>query len=192
LAGTICHKASEYLNQMGELCARVDANSVDRLTDWVFDAWRDEQQVLVLGNGGSASTSSHFVADLVKTAAVEGQKRLLALCMADNVGLTTALGNDIAYQKTLVYPLETYARSGDLVIAISGSGNSPNVVEACEWAISHNLRLAVLTGFSGGKIGAIGQVHINIPTDNFGLMEDLHLSVGHMISQGLKARVEAA
>lgn len=189
MAGAICSSAGAYLEGLAALCGEVDAAAVDTLADWLHEVWREDRQVLVFGNGGSAYTASHFVTDLVKTAEVEGYRRLRAISVVDNYGLTTALGNDIDYAKTFVYPLATYGRAGDVAIAISGSGNSPNVVEACQWAKANGLRLAALTGFDGGKIGPMADLHINIPSDNYGLIEDLHLSINHMISQAYKARL---
>jgi len=191
MAGTICSKSQAYLDGMAELLGRVDAGPIDQLGDWLYDAWKNDQQVFILGNGGSAYTASHFVTDIVKTAWVEGQPRLRAISVVDNYGLTTALGNDIDYDQTFVFPLASYARQGDIAIAISGSGNSPNVVLACEWAKQNGVKLACLTGFTGGKIGDMADLHIHIPSDNYGLIEDLHLSVGHMITQALKSRIMA-
>lgn len=191
MAGTICSKARAYLDEMSTLLDRLDTDAIDRLADWLFDAWKDDHQIIVFGNGGSAYTASHFVTDIVKTAWIEGQRRLRALSIVDNFGLTTALGNDIHYDQSLVFPLESYGRPGDVAIAISGSGNSPNVVLACEWAKANGMKLACLSGFGGGKIGSLADLHINIPSDNYGLIEDLHLSIGHMITQALKSRVMA-
>ena len=191
MAGTISATAGEYLRGLGQLCGRLDAAAVERLADQIFEAWVDDRQVIVFGNGGSASTAGHFVTDLVKTACVEGQRRLRAISLVDNYGLTTALGNDVAYDQTLAFPLETYARPGDLAIAISASGNSPNVVNACLWAKAHGVKLAGLTGCDGGRVAQLVETHINVPSDNFGFIEDLHLSINHMVSQILKARVTA-
>ncbi len=191
MAGVICASAQAYLDEMGRLLGGIDCSTIDALADCLHDVWRGDRQVFVYGNGGSAYTASHFVTDLVKTAAVDGVRRLRAVSLVDNYGLTTAIGNDINYDQTFQFPLEAYGREGDLAIAISGSGNSPNVVNACQWAREHKLKVACLTGFKGGKIAGMCDVHINIPSDNYGLIEDLHMSVGHMISQAFKARLIA-
>jgi len=195
MAGTISSTAREYLDGMAALLGKVDCGAIDRLAGWLMDAWREDRQVFIFGNGGSAYTASHFVTDFVKTAAVDGQRRLRAISLVDNYGLTTALGNDISYDQTFLFPLEAYGRRGDVAIAISGSGNSPNVVNACKWAADNGLKLACLTGFKGGKIAGMGKIHVNIPSDNYGLIEDLHMSIGHMVSQafkvGLMAEVKA-
>ena len=189
MAGTICSNARAYVEGMGDLLGRVDCEAIDTLAEWLFETWRHDRQALVFGNGGSAYTASHYVADLVKTAEVEGQHRLRALSLVDNFGMTTALGNDAGYDQTLSHPLASYGRAGDLAIAISCSGNSPNVVHACQQAKDSGLRLACLTGFAGGRIAELADLHVNIPSENYGLIEDLHLSIGHMVSQSLKSRI---
>ncbi|MBI1367294.1 MAG: SIS domain-containing protein [Planctomycetes bacterium] len=191
MAGNICTDAAQYFKELATLSARVDPAQVDALTEALYQAWDADQQVIVFGNGGSAYTASHFITDMVKTATVPGHRRLRAISLCDNYGLTTAIGNDITYDDTFVYPLQAYGRPGDLAIAISGSGNSPNVVRACQYARDNGLTLACLTGFKGGKIGPMGHIHINVPTENYGILEDLHLSVGHIITQAFKSRLLA-
>jgi D-sedoheptulose 7-phosphate isomerase len=170
--------------------AKMDCDAVDAFADLVYQAWQDDRQVFVFGNGGSAATASHYVTDLVKTCAVGGVRRLRAFCLVDNVPLTTALGNDMDYKEIFRYPLASYARAGDVAIAISGSGTSPNVVAACEWAKANGVTLVSLTGFGGGTIGPMADVHVNIPSDNFGAIEDLHLSIGHMVIQSLHQKLK--
>lgn len=191
MAGTICPTAAEYISVLKATFDRVDSKVIDQLSERLFEAWRSDQQVFVFGNGGSAYTASHYITDMVKTASVPGKRRLRAISMLDNYGLTTALGNDIHFDQTFVFPLETYARPKDVAIAISGSGNSPNVVLACEWAKSHGLTLVCLTGFSGGKIAPMADIHVHVPSDNYGVIEDIHMSVGHMICHALKHRIES-
>jgi D-sedoheptulose 7-phosphate isomerase len=174
---------------MTKLLRELDPTPIDAFADCVYQAWRDGRRVFVFGNGGSASTASHYVADFVKTAAVEGQKRLAAFCMNDNIGLLTALGNDISYEETFSYPLASYAQPGDVAVALSCSGNSPNVLHACRWAREHGLTVVALTGFEGGKLKDLADIHINIPSTNFGLIEDLHLSVNHVVAQSLYSRI---
>jgi D-sedoheptulose 7-phosphate isomerase len=169
----------------------VDASRIDAFADLLFDAWRADRRVFVFGNGGSAYTASHHTTDLVKTSAVAGAKRLQCFSLVDNYGLTTALGNDVSYDDVFVYPLATYARPGDVAVAISCSGNSPNVLKACEWASQNGLTLVCLSGFSGGRMAAFADLHINVPHENYGIIEDVHLSIGHIVTQALRAKVLA-
>jgi len=167
----------------------VRASAIDSLGDLLFEAWRDRRRVFVFGNGGSAATASHHVADYVKTAAVDGHHRLDATCIGDNRPLETAIANDLDYERVFEYPLSSWARRGDVAVAISGSGNSPNVTRACAWARAHDLTVVGITGFKGGELGTLAHLHINVPSTNYGVIEDLHLSVGHMAAQRLHALV---
>jgi len=192
MAASATVTASQYLSQLSQLAGRLDARAIDALADSVFAAWSNQASVFIFGNGGSALTASHWACDLVKTAAVVGQRRLRAVSLADNMGLITALGNDISFDEVFAFQLESHARAGDLAVAISASGNSPNVLRACQWAREHGLLVAALTGFGGGKLRSLADIHVNVPSENYGLIEDLHMSVGHIVAQALRARVAAA
>lgn len=189
--GPLYSNARAYLHDLVAVARGVDCGVIDLFSRVIFETWEQDGQALVFGNGGSATTASHFVTDLVKTAAVDGQRRLRAISLVENQGLTTAIANDLDYQQTFMVGLEAYARPGDIVIAISGSGNSENVVAACRWATAHNLKLVCLTGFDGGRIAELADIHVHVPSTNYGLIEDLHLAIGHMVSQALKARIRA-
>lgn len=192
MSHTIVGSAKGYADAMIDQLKRLDCAAIEKYAQALFEAWRDGRRVYLFGNGGSAYTASHHVMDYLKTAAVQGRKRLQAFSVNDNFGITTALGNDISYDDTFRYPLETYARKGDIAVAISCSGNSPNVVKAVEWAKANGVTVVALTGFKGGKIGAAADIHIHVPSDNYGVIEDLHMSVGHIAAQMLKNKVEAA
>jgi D-sedoheptulose 7-phosphate isomerase len=189
MAITVCDNAALYLVELTAQLSRIDPVAIDGVAERVFRAWQNDRMVVTFGNGGSAFTASHFVTDLVKTAAIAGRRRLRAVSLTDNIGLVTAVGNDLNYEQTFVYPLESFARQSDLAIAISASGNSPNVVQACRWAKDHGVGVIALSGFSGGQISTIADLHVNIPSDNYGVIEDLHLSIGHMISQKLRSLI---
>jgi D-sedoheptulose 7-phosphate isomerase len=191
MAGTIVSSAQSYIDEMGELLKALDPGPIDAFAEAVYHAWRDGRRVFVFGNGGSAYNASHMVTDFVKTAAVDGKKRLAAFSLVDNTGLTTAIGNDLSYDETFSYPLETYGRPGDLAVGISCSGNSPNLLRACEWAKANGLTVVALTGFAGGKVKALADIHVNVPSTNYGIMEDAHMSVGHIVAQSLKSRIQA-
>lgn len=191
MAHSTCNSASEYLRVLSEQIARIDANAVDAYADLVYGAWEAERSVFVFGNGGSASTASHHVTDYVKTASVDGLRRLHAYSLVDNIGLLTAIGNDLSYDDVFRHGLESHARPGDVAVAISCSGNSPNVVQACAWARENDLTVVALTGFDGGQVASFADVHINVPCDNYGVVEDLHLTIGHIVTQSLHAKLSA-
>jgi len=186
---TICDSTADYFRALQETIGQTDWHAIEAYVEQLFSTWQEGRRVFVFGNGGSASTASHHVADYVKTACVDGQPRLQAFCLNDNVALATALGNDISYDDSLRWPLAAYAQPGDLCVAISASGNSPNVVNACRWAQDHGLTVVCLTGFQGGQTAALADIHIHFPSDNYGVIEDLHLSVGHIAAQSLQRKI---
>lgn len=189
MSGTITTTAAGYFSAMRDAFNRVDLTKIEQYADLVFKAWQEDRRIYLFGNGGSAYTASHHCTDYVKTAMVAGQKRLQAYSLADNTGLLTALGNDISYDDVFSFQLESYAKPGDIAVAISCSGNSPNVVKAANWARANGLTVVAITGTSGGKVGPIAHLHININHDNFGVIEDVQMSVGHIVAQALHHRV---
>ena len=191
MAGTTCATAKAYFDTMSALLGKLDPAPIDRFADILDKARSEGRGVWVFGNGGSAYNASHYVTDFVKTAAVDGVPRLKAVSLVDNYGMTTALGNDVSYDDTFVYPLESYAKAGDVAVAISCSGNSPNIVKACQWAKAHGLTVVAISGFKGGKMAESADVHINVPHDNYGIIEDVHLSVGHIVAQAIFEKAKA-
>jgi D-sedoheptulose 7-phosphate isomerase len=192
MAGSMITTPSEYFTELARAASTIDQRAVQRYADALFDAWAHDRQVLIFGNGGSHANASHTVADYVKTAMVDGKRRLRALCMSDNVPMLTALGNDMGYDTTFSFPLESYGRRGDLAVAISCSGNSPNILKAAEAAKRLGMTLVALTGMKGGKVGPMADIHINVASDNFGVIEDLHMSVGHITAQVFHNRLSTA
>lgn len=192
MAGRVASSAQQYLDTLTGVIAQLDAGAIDAYAGILAEAWEQRRQVFVFGNGGSAYNASHHVTDYVKTASAPGQPRLRAFSMTDNVGLTTAVGNDLSYEETFLFPLESYAQAGDVAVAISCSGNSPNLLRACQWARDHGLTVVALTGFEGGKVKEMAHLHINVPSDNYGVIEDLHMSVGHIASQMLHEKIVKA
>jgi D-sedoheptulose 7-phosphate isomerase len=191
MLGTMSVSAVTYLDAMQQVLRAVDPLAIDAFADLIFRAWQGDRRVFVFGNGGSACTASHYTLDLVKTASVDGCRRLRCFSLSDHGGLITALANDSSYDETFLYPLMTYARAGDVAVAISCSGNSPNVLKACAWARANDLLVVCVSGFSGGRMAAYADLHVNVPHDNYGVIEDVHLSVGHIVAQQLRARVLA-
>jgi D-sedoheptulose 7-phosphate isomerase len=182
-----------YLKRLQAEVARVDQGAVQRLADLVYQAWRDERFVFIFGNGGSACTASHLAEDLGKNCVCDfhndAAKRLKVLSLTDNVGWLTALGNDLGYDQIFVQQLMHYASPGDLAIAISGSGNSPNVLQAVEWANRHGLDTYGLTGFGGGKLKQMQKDGLHIALDDMAMVESLHLAACHWLVDDFAARV---
>lgn len=183
----------EYLRELRRLLDTLDETRLDRFADEVESVWGRDGQVLVFGNGGSALTASHMVNDLLSCWNPEAQPRgLRAMSLCDNPGVTTALANDLAFDDVFLLPLQAYARAGDLAVAISGSGRSPNVVKAAAWAVANGLHLVALTGFDGGELGGLAPLHINVPSCHYGPIEDVHLAIGHIVSNILRSRRRTA
>ncbi len=188
----------DYLARLHAEIDRVDKNEIQRMSDFLFEAWRNGRFVFVFGNGGSACTASHLAEDLGKNCLSEDDlrsasgRRLKILSLTDNVGWITALANDLAYDQIFVQQLAHYASPGDLAIAISGSGNSPNVLAAADWANEHGLVTFGLTGYGGGKLRQRQKAGLHVPLDDMGMVESIHICVAHWVVEDLKVRVREA
>jgi D-sedoheptulose 7-phosphate isomerase len=159
----------------------IDLSKVSQVID-AFTQARDEgRQIFVCGNGGSASTASHFVCDMVKGASYNREPRFRIMALTDSLPTLTAYSNDVGYECVFVEQLKNFARSGDVVMAISGSGNSPNVLRAVEYGNSTGCRTIALTGRDGGQLGRLAELNIQVSDPHMGRIEDAHLIVTHMI-----------
>jgi D-sedoheptulose 7-phosphate isomerase len=172
---------SDYLGDLRAALDALDVEGVEKLIKLAAEARDSDRRVFVMGNGGSAATSSHIAVDLGKGASLGRRKRFRVMSLTDNVPWMTALGNDIGYDSIFVEQLRNFAEKGDLVIAISGSGNSPNVLRAVEYARSAGCRTVGLTGHPGGKLREAADFSIVAKSSHMGRIEDLHLIVGHVL-----------
>ncbi|MCX6626778.1 MAG: SIS domain-containing protein [Candidatus Solibacter sp.] len=144
---------------------------------------RDEgRRIFVCGNGGSASTASHFACDMVKGASFQRDRRFRIMALTDSLPTITAYANDVGYDCVFVEQLKNFAEPGDVVMAISGSGNSPNVLQAVEYANSIGCPTIALSGRNGGKLGPMAQLNLQASIPHMGRIEDVHMIVMHMIS----------
>ena len=164
-------------------------DQVERVATYLLEAYRNRTQVFFLGNGGSASTASHMAVDFGKGTAVPGHPRLRAISLTDNVGLLTAWANDTAYEEVFKEQLENLLEPQDVVVAISASGNSPNVLRAVEFARRREAKTIGLAGFGGGQLKRLVDVDITTSSRNYGQVEDFHLSLGHILSQFLREAI---
>ncbi|MBM4093047.1 MAG: SIS domain-containing protein [Planctomycetes bacterium] len=187
--------ARDYVCRLQQELARVDQSAVVRWADLVYRAWQDEHCVFLVGNGGSGLTASHMCEDLGKSTLPESalqdenRKRLKVLSLTDNVGWITALANDLAYDQVFVQQLMNFARAGDALIAISGSGNSPNVLNAVAWANRHGLTTFGLTGYNGGKLKTMQQDGLHVDLNDMGMVESIHLCLFHWVLNDVHARI---
>jgi D-sedoheptulose 7-phosphate isomerase len=147
-------------------------------------------QVFIMGNGGSAATASHFVCDLAKNTCCEGLPPFRVIGLTDNMAVFSAYANDEGYDKTFSQQLASLIRPGDIVIGISTSGESKNVINAIEEARKHDVTTIGFTGFNGGRLGQIVNINIHVESDVIEHVEDIHLMLEHMIVKGIKEQVQ--
>jgi D-sedoheptulose 7-phosphate isomerase len=174
--------AGAYRRELLDTLATIDVGRVEQAIEWFREARMSSRHIFVCGNGGSASTASHFVCDMVKGASYERPQRFRILALTDSLPTITAYSNDVSYECVFVEQLRNFAQPGDLVMAISGSGNSPNVVRAVEYANSARCRTLALTGRDGGKLATVAQLNIQVSEPHMGRIEDAHMVVCHMIA----------
>jgi D-sedoheptulose 7-phosphate isomerase len=179
----------KYLRQMMHTLSEVPVEKIERIIELIQQAYVDEKQIFILGNGGSASTASHFCCDLAKGTVVDGKRRLRVISLTDNVALLTAYANDLGYESVFVEQLKNLLQENDLVICITGSGKSPNVLSAIEYANKRGATTIGLLGFDGGLAKGMIKEHITLRNHNYGQVEDLHMILAHVISQCFKERV---
>lgn len=173
--------AAAYKQDLLKTIEGIDTDKVQQVIDAMKEARQKDRQVFVFGNGGSASTASHFVCDMVKGASFNRQSRFRIMALTDNLAAITAYSNDVAYEAIFVEQLKNFARADDVVMGISGSGNSPNVLRAMEYANSIGCQTIALTGRDGGKLGPLARINVHIANPHMGRIEDAHMVVCHMI-----------
>lgn len=185
----------QYVRRLQQELDRVDQAEVQQMADLIFGAWEQERFVFIFGNGGSGANATHMSEDLGKSSLREcdlrdeSKKRLKVMSLTDNMGWILAVGNDLGYDQIFVQQLMNYGSAGDVVIAISGSGNSPNVLHAVDWANRHGLKTFGMTGFQGGKLRGMQQSGLHVPLDDMGMVESIHLCLFHWVLNDVFARI---
>lgn len=180
----------QYAKEINEILDRMPWDDVRKTADVLRVAWMAGRQVFVMGNGGSASTASHVACDLGKNAAVAGQPRLRIMSLNDNMAHFSALANDDGYDNVFAEQLSNFVSPGDVVIAISTSGNSPNVLKAVELAKSAGAITIGWCGFEGGRLASLTDTSVTVPSHNIEHVEDIHLMLGHMVTGSLRMAME--
>ncbi len=177
--------SSHYLNRLVPVLEALDRQELDNGIALVRQAWQAGRQVITLGNGGSAMTALHFVTDWGKMVGLATGKPLRGRSLVDNIGMVTAYGNDLSFADIFSEQIKTIAEPGDLVVAISGSGNSENVIRAVAEANARGCVTLGLCGFSGGRLKEIAQHVVWARVDDMQLSEDVHAIFGHIVMQSL-------
>ena len=184
--------ARQYLNGLTELFEAFDVDCFERIVGTILDAYSAEKRIFVMGNGGSGATASHFVADINKGCCFDLDKKFKTICLNDNMSILLALANDVNYEAVFVEQLKNFFEAGDLVIGISGSGNSKNVLNAIEYANNNGGQTIGLSGFSGGRLSKLADISLIARVDDMQKVEDMHLIVLHMIMQAVDNALHGA
>ena len=179
-----------YFNDLKRTIDEIPMEKIERIVEMIYEAYRRNNYVFIMGNGGSASTASHFACDLGKGTICEGKPRFRVVSLNDNMPLITALSNDFGYERVFEEQLMNLLNPGDLVICITGSGNSLNILKAVDYAKKQGARIISLIGFGGGKLKDRVDEHITVSNCNYGQVEDIHLILCHAISQFFQNLIE--
>jgi D-sedoheptulose 7-phosphate isomerase len=180
-----------YFDYLKEIFNQVDVAEIRRFVELILDVRERGSTIFFIGNGGSAATASHFANDLA-FGTKEYKKPFKVMSITDNVPVLTALGNDYGYEDIFVRQLKVYGEKGDMLVGISASGNSQNIINTLEYASTIGIKTVSLTAFDGGKMREISDHNIHIPTDNkeYGPAEDLHMILDHLVSNYLMRLVK--
>lgn len=174
-----------YVERVRHVLDTLDHDAIERVVAILIDAHEANRTVFICGNGGSASTASHMAADLGKNTAVPGKSRLRVMSLTDNMSWFSALGNDLGYENVFVEQIANLLKPGDVLITISASGNSPNVVKAAEFTRANGGTVVALVGFEGGRLKEIADVAIHTRSGDYGPVEDSHLMLDHIFVEAL-------
>jgi D-sedoheptulose 7-phosphate isomerase len=177
-----------YIDELKSILDDLSEQVIEQVLEVLHDARLDNRQVFILGNGGSASTASHFVCDLGKNTRVHGVSNFRVMGLTDNMALFSALANDEGYENVFAQQLGNYLQPEDIVIGISTSGNSPNVVNAIQYANSLGATTIGFTGFSSGEMGSLVDIDLHVPSDSIEHVEDIHLVLEHLITRALREK----
>jgi D-sedoheptulose 7-phosphate isomerase len=171
-----------YLERVRAVLLEIRLSELEALLDSIQAAWDEDRTVFIIGNGGSAATASHMATDLGKQTQTHGRRPLRALSLSDNMALITALANDTDYSRIYAEQLRIHARPGDVLIAISCSGESPNILAAIEQARAGGVRVLGLGGGTASRLRELSDVFVGVPDEEYGMIESVHLVIDHCIT----------
>ncbi|MEM3101658.1 MAG: SIS domain-containing protein [Candidatus Nitrosotenuis sp.] len=178
-----------YINDLKSLLDRFPHDAFQKIFEILLDAYKNDRQIFVMGNGGSGSTASHFVCDINKGSCYGLEKRFKMICLNDNMPSVLAYANDQSYEDIFVEQLKNFLKTGDVVIGISGSGNSKNVLKAISYAKERGAITVGLSGFDGGRLARLADVSLIAKINDMQKSEDLHMIVVHMLMQSLSRAI---
>jgi D-sedoheptulose 7-phosphate isomerase len=177
---------NSYFAQLKYLLDNVDIKQVEEVIQVFETAYLDDRTIYICGNGGSIATAAHWVCDFSKGTIHSGKRRLRMFSLGDNLSMLTAYANDAGYEQVFSEPIRTYAREGDVVVIISASGNSPNMLEAARAATEMKAITVGLTGFGGGKLAKSVDYPVVVQCKEYGPVEDMHIILDHIISSYMR------
>ncbi|MCK6468149.1 MAG: SIS domain-containing protein [Candidatus Brocadia sinica] len=178
--------ASEYMRGIKETLDKMSFDGLEEMMHLMLEAYENERSIFVMGNGGSGSTAAHFACDLNKGVSFGLEKRFKAICLNDNVPVMLAYANDVSYSDVFVEQLKNFLKEDDVVIGLSGSGNSLNVLKAIDYANAKGAKTVGLSGFDGGKLALIVGLPLVVESHDMQKVEDIHLIMTHVIMQFLR------
>ncbi|MDA4131637.1 MAG: SIS domain-containing protein [Thaumarchaeota archaeon] len=193
-------RSDDYLKEVSKIAMNIDRKAVDEAIGILYDAWKHDQQIFIVGNGGSASTATHFACDLNKWVSDEAERKFRAFSLVDNIPLVSALTNDNGWGDVYYEQLRNFLRKGDVVVAISvhgGSGSdkagpwSQNLLKAVRYAKDNGAKVVGLTGFDGGILKTAADACIVVPADSTPHVEGMHLVVTHLMGEQLRAMISS-
>ena len=181
----------DYCQGLKQALDAIPTDAAEKFLQLLESAYLEGRQVFIMGNGGSGSSASHAAGDLNKGVSCGREKRFRVMSLNDSMATVTAYANDVSYSQAYVEQLKNFLNRGDLVIGISGSGNSPSILKAIEYANQQGAVTVGLCGFSGGKLAAMAQFPVHVPVNDMQKVEDIHMMLFHVAMQVLCARLDA-
>jgi D-sedoheptulose 7-phosphate isomerase len=179
-----------YFDKVASTLKKIDQDVLNNLVKVIMDCRDRGNTIYIFGNGGSAATASHVAGDFMKGISYQLEKRFRVICLSDNIPGTSAISNDLTYDEVFIEPLKSYMDKDDVVIGISGSGNSVNVIRAMEYARESGALTVAMVGYKGGKIKDIADIVVHVPVDDMEVAEDIHLIIFHAIKQNIIHRLK--
>jgi D-sedoheptulose 7-phosphate isomerase len=181
---------SQYFNRLTDTLDRLDLDAIGRLADLLLQTREEGRSIFIFGNGGSGATASHVTGDFLKGVSYQMDKRFRVHCLNDNISGLMAISNDLSYEEIFIEQLKAFLHKDDVVIGISGSGNSANVVKALQYADENGAHTVAFCGFKGGKVKDIARLLIHAPINDMEVTEDVHIIIFHALKQALIHRLK--
>ena len=174
-----------YFDKVAETLKKLDQSVLNNLVKVILDCRNRGNTIYIFGNGGSAATASHVAGDFLKGISYQLEKRFKVICLSDNIPGTSAISNDLTYDEVFIEPLKSYLNKNDVVIGISGSGNSVNVIKALQYAGTSGALTVAMVGFKGGRMKDIADIVVHVPVEDMEVAEDIHLIIFHAVKQNI-------